>query len=98
MWYVMLTASESRSALFVPRRVPSSSPRLAAPLLLLLSGFVPRAEPRRGHLLQDIGADKRRKMALHVPKAPGFAQMLKDGAKVSLSPRPGLVTLKFIAS
>lgn len=23
------------------------------------------------------------KMALHVPKAPGFAQMLKDGAKVS---------------
>lgn len=22
-------------------------------------------------------------MALHVPKAPGFAQMLKDGAKVS---------------
>jgi len=23
-------------------------------------------------------------MALHVPKAPGFAQMLKDGAKVGL--------------
>lgn len=22
-------------------------------------------------------------MALHVPKAPGFAQMLKDGARVS---------------
>lgn len=24
------------------------------------------------------------KMAMHVPKAPGFAQMLKDGAKVSI--------------
>jgi len=23
-------------------------------------------------------------MALHVPKAPGFAQMLKDGAMVSV--------------
>lgn len=23
-------------------------------------------------------------MALHVPKAPGFAQMLKDGARVSI--------------
>lgn len=26
------------------------------------------------------------KMALHVPKAPGFAQMLKEGAKVSWDP------------
>ncbi len=24
------------------------------------------------------------KMAMHIPKAPGFAQMLKEGARVSL--------------
>lgn len=28
-------------------------------------------------------------MALHVPKAPGFAQMLKDGAKVRQNERVG---------
>lgn len=31
-------------------------------------------------------------MALHVPKAPGFAQMLKEGAMVSVSLTP-IVTI-----
>ncbi|KAK7926154.1 hypothetical protein WMY93_008464 [Mugilogobius chulae] len=45
-----------------------------------LSGFVPELN-HAAALLQDNGATKHHKMALHVPKAPGFAQMLKDGAK-----------------
>lgn len=44
-----------------------------------------------GHLFISIGIGistwvaslhKSTNMAMHVPKAPGFAQMLKDGAKV----------------
>ena len=41
-------------------------------------------KPRCSYLLRDNGAAKHPNMALHVPKAPGFAQMLKDGAKVRL--------------
>lgn len=31
-------------------------------------------------------------MALHVPKAPGFAQMLKEGARVSVSHRKWVIS------
>ena len=28
-------------------------------------------------------SNKKQNMAMHIPRAPGFAQMMKDGAKVS---------------
>lgn len=37
-------------------------------------------------------------MAMHVPRAPGFAQMLKDGAKVTKIGQPGGRRLSFQAS
>lgn len=57
----------------------------ALPLLLLpfSPALYPELNPRRGYPPEDTGAPLHPKMALHVPKAPGFAQMLKDGAKVS---------------
>lgn len=67
-------------SLVVTRLSPHALP---ISLLLCLSGFVRRAETTLRQPLQDTGAAKHFKMALHVPKAPGFAQMLKDGAKVS---------------
>lgn len=35
-------------------------------------------------------------MALHVPKAPGFAQMLKDGAKVGLLKQSFVCVVMFL--
>lgn len=61
------------------RRLPN-----ALPLWLLPASpaLYPELNTRRGYPPQDTGAALYPKMALHVPKAPGFAQMLKDGAKV----------------
>lgn len=73
-----LVSSRSRASDLRRRRSGSSS---VSPALY------PTQDSRRGYLLQDNGAAKHHKMALHVPKAPGFAQMLKDGAKVRLSRR-----------
>lgn len=75
--------AEPSIATFDLHGFPSAVQRLAALAPPFLSGFVPRAErtPRLSSS-RYRGCIVSQNMALHVPKAPGFAQMLKDGAKV----------------
>lgn len=65
-------ACGQRGCLIAPARPPPP----------VVSGAARRGPVRCGAWPLRSGAE----MALHVPKAPGFAQMLKEGAKVSVVP------------